>query len=184
MRVISGYLKGRRLVSFKADHIRPTTDRVKGSIFNTLMGEIPESRVLDLFSGTGNLAIEAISRGAKEAHCVDFHSKSLFVLNQNLSHLGICDKVQVYRVDVFLFLKKYSGDPFDIIFIDPPFKEQLADSVLESLSNSRACQNMTTVVIESAQHEKIDKAYGPLIMIGQRDFGDKRVSYFKIGSEN
>ena len=77
MRIISGKFKGRPLVSFQADHIRPTTDRVKETLFNKLMGVVEDARVLDLFSGTGNLAIECLSRGAGWVDLVESHNRSI-----------------------------------------------------------------------------------------------------------
>ena len=100
MRVISGKYKGRELVSFKADHIRPTTDRVKESIFNKLQSHIAGARVLDLFSGTGSLAIEAISREAESVTAVEMNKKSIEIIKKNLQLLKITE-IEVLGQDVF-----------------------------------------------------------------------------------
>ena len=83
MRIISGKYKGRVLTSFQADHIRPTTDRVKESLFNKWMSLVGEARVLDLFSGTGNLGIESLSRGASHVDFVELNAKSIIILKKN-----------------------------------------------------------------------------------------------------
>ena len=179
MIIISGRFKGHRLVSFQADHIRPTTDRVKESVFNILQAYFEDSSVLDLFSGTGNLAIEALSRGAKSVQAVENHKKSLSILRENLNKLKVQDEVKVHPLDVFQFLKKYQGPSFDIIFIDPPFTKALAHDVMLTLASSNVVGPQTWVVIESSDHERLDSEYSRLKRLDQRDFGDKKVSFFQ-----
>ncbi len=179
MRIISGRWKGRHLSSFKADHIRPTTDRVKESLFNRLMGEVEGSKVLDLYSGTGNLALEALSRGAANVEVVESHPKSLTILRKNWEDLGRPEGFLIHKSDVFKFLTRFKGEPFDLILVDPPFTEKLAHSTLEALAQSEAVGTMTTIVIESSRHERVDKSYGTLVMISQKSFGDKDLSFFR-----
>jgi len=179
MRIIGGRLGGRRLTSFKADHIRPTSDRVKESLFNIIGQSLDGLRVLDLFSGTGNLAIEAYSRGADYVEAVEKHPKSLAILRRNLSELGIEKSIKIIKSDVYTFLKKYRGTPFDIVLVDPPFTDQLADSVMEEISRSGVWQKGTLVVIESSAQEKIGDAYQELLCIDRRSFGDKMLSIFQ-----
>lgn len=179
MRIISGRFKGHRLVSFQADHIRPTTDRVKESVFNILQACFDGGSILDLFAGTGNLGIEALSRGAARVESVESHKKSLSILRENLGKLKIQNEIKVHPVDVFQFLKKYQGDAFDIIFIDPPFTQAIAHDVMQALSTSRTFNEQTWVVIESSDHERLDSEYSRLKRLDQRDFGDKKVSFFR-----
>src|SRR3954462_11414596 len=105
MRIISGKYKGRQLVDFSADHIRPTTDRVKETLFNKLMGIIEGARVLDLFSGTGNLSIECLSRGAAWVDIVENHKKSLSIIRENLALLKITEGFAIHPVDTFRYLE-------------------------------------------------------------------------------
>lgn len=182
MRVISGKYKGRELVSFKADHIRPTTDRVKESIFNKLQNNIDGARVLDLFSGTGSLAIEAISRGAESVTAVELNKKSLEIIQRNLQLLKITE-IEVLSQDVFKFLKKYSGPAFDLIFCDPPFTEKLADQLLMELSLSKVFHRESLIISESGGKETLNDEYSPLIRFDKRDYGDKIVSYFKANHD-
>lgn len=181
MRIISGKYKGAQLVSFKADHIRPTTDRVKESIFNKWMAYLEGSRCLDLFSGTGNLSIEALSRGASKVVAVEKSKKSIQIMNENIDKLKIDrSEIQLIQDDVFKFLKNYEGESFDLIFVDPPFTEKLADSVMTSLSQSQAVGPDSLVVIESGTKEPISDQYMPLELLDRRPFGDKTVTYFKF----
>ena len=184
MRIVSGKWKGRQLVSFKADHIRPTTDRVKESVFNTLQGELEGARVLDLFSGTGNLSFESISRGARQVVAVEISKKSIAIIHKNVEALAVGDELVVHNEDVLKFLRQYQGEPFDLIFADPPFTEALSHSVLQALASSRVVAAHSTVVIESAKREQVDEEYEgserTLVRSAKRDFGDKFVSYFVL----
>jgi 16S rRNA (guanine966-N2)-methyltransferase len=179
MRIIAGRFKGRRLVSFKADHIRPTTDRVKESIFNKLQGSVDGARVLDLFSGTGNLTCEALSRGAQSVDSVELSKKSIAIIRANLKQLDIEAEARIYCDDVIKFLQRYEGEPYDLIFADPPFTEKLAHKVLEGLSLSAVVGPETLIMIESSSHEVVLDQYPGLQRTDERDYGDKRVSFWR-----
>ncbi|RME15713.1 MAG: 16S rRNA (guanine(966)-N(2))-methyltransferase RsmD [Bdellovibrio sp.] len=179
MRVISGKYKGRRLTAFKASHIRPTTDQTKESIFNSLRPYLAQAHVVDLYAGTGSLGIEALSQGAQHVCFVESSRQSLRILKKNLDLLKVpIDNYKIYPQDVFLFLKK-NERPFDIILIDPPFTEKLAHKTLSALAKGRSLAAQSLVVIESGPGEKVEEVYGPLSLFRQRDFGDKKVSFFK-----
>ncbi|HVK62134.1 MAG TPA: 16S rRNA (guanine(966)-N(2))-methyltransferase RsmD [Bdellovibrionales bacterium] len=179
MRVISGKFRGRRLVQFKADHIRPTTDRIKESVFNKLQGAVDSSRVLDLFSGTGNLTCEAVSRGAASVDAVELSKKSIAIIRENLKLLDIENDVRVINEDVLKYLRRYEGEPYDLIFADPPFTEKLADQVLVEASKSKAIGPDTLLVLESSSHEFLAETYEGLSCDDRRDYGDKIVSYWR-----
>ncbi len=179
MRVIAGRFKGRNLKSFDAGHIRPTTDRVKESLFNILMGRIEGARILDLFAGTGNLSIEALSRGASWVEAVEKHPKSIKIISENLKMIKIEDEIVVHKEDAFSFIKKYKKETFDIIFIDPPFTEQLADSIMAEVAKSVLWNKETLIAIESAKKEKLLDEYEELVAIDRRHFGDKVLTFFK-----
>ncbi len=178
MRIISGKYKGLQLVSFAADHIRPTTDRVKESLFNIIQNEIAGARILDLFSGTGNLGLEALSRGASEAHFVEKNKKSIAIIEKNITKLKVSEKYAIVQNDVLDFLKSYSGEPFDLIFADPPFTEQMAHDVMQEADRSKVFHAHTILMIESARREKILEDYPTLSRYDVREFGDKVLSFF------
>lgn len=178
MRVIAGKLKGHQLVAFAADHIRPTTDRIKQSVFNRLAPDMEGARVLDLFSGTGSLAIEAHSQGAAAVMAVENNSKSLRIIRENLKKLKIEDQIQVRPMDVFKFLTGSQEDAFDIVLVDPPFTQKLAHDVLLKLSASQVVKTGSIVVIEASTHERVEDSYGRLRLLDRRDYGDKQVCFF------
>lgn len=180
MRIIAGKYKGRKLVNFKAKQIRPTTDRVKETIFNLLMFHIEEARVLDLFSGTGNLGIEALSRGAQHVDCVEKSSSSLKVIKENLKTLKIDDEISLIGSDVLSYIKTFKGQAYDIVFVDPPFTQKMAHDVMECISESLIFDEQTKIVIESSRHERMDESYMKLKRTHFKSFGDKFLSIFSI----
>ena len=185
MRIISGKYKGRHLVSFKADHIRPTMDRVKETLFNKWMGQIEEARVLDLFAGTGNLGLEALSRGAKHVTFVEKNIKSVQIIKDNIQALKIPpQEYTIITKDVFAFIKSASSQPFDLILIDPPFTEKLADRVMLELSLQSLFHQDTLIAIEAIKQEKIEMQYGVLTCYDKQDYGDKSLSLFKKSSQD
>lgn len=184
MRIISGKWRGRRLVSFKADHIRPTTDRVKESLFNKLQSEWEGARVLDLYAGTGNIGLEALSRGASEVVAVELSGKSIDIIRRNLAELEVGREYRLIKDDVVRFLQKYKGEAFDIIMADPPFTESLAHATLEALSQSEAMGTGTTAVVEASSHERVDESYPALTCLDRRDYGDKVISFWTRTSQN
>ncbi|MCX7977520.1 MAG: 16S rRNA (guanine(966)-N(2))-methyltransferase RsmD [Bdellovibrionaceae bacterium] len=185
MRIIAGKYKGHHLVSFKAAHIRPTTDRVKESQFNILQHYIEGARVLDLFCGTGNLGLEALSRGACHVDFVEKSKDSIAITRQNLAKLKISP--QEYRVhlkDALSFLRSYEGQPYDLIFADPPFTEAMAHQVMEVASQSKAFGQQTIMSIESARRERIEDSYSTLIRFDFREYGDKILSFYRKKGED
>ncbi len=177
MRVISGKYKGHALISFKADHIRPTTDFVKETIFNILAFHLEDAVVLDLFSGTGSLGIEALSRGAKHVHFVDLQPKSISILKSNLEKLKITEGFTITKNDVLKFLKSRTNNE-QIILIDPPFTAKMADQVMSTLA-AHLGDAVNYVIIESVKNEPIAATYGLLTLWKQKNYGDKFLSVYK-----
>lgn len=179
MRIISGKYRGHHLVAFKADHIRPTTDRVKETLFNKLMFRLEGATVVDLFCGTGNLGIESLSRDAAFVTFVEKNPRSLAITRQNLEKLKVPAKeYKIVGMDVIAFLKSYSGEAFDIILADPPFTEKMAHAVLEAAHDSAAFGINTILAIESEQKERLDDEYGNVVRYDKKSYGDKFLSLF------
>ncbi len=185
MRIISGKYKGHQLVSFKADHLRPTTDRVKETQFNKLMGYTEDARVLDLFCGTGNLGLEALSRGARDVLFVDANKQSLQITLKNIEKLKVPkNQYRTHLEDVLQFLKSCKDEPFDLILIDPPFTKKMAHEVMQAVSESLVYGPNTLITIESERKEQIDDTYGSLSRYDTREFGDKILSFFSKKDDN
>lgn len=179
MRIIAGKFGGRRLKAFKADHIRPTTDRVKETLFNIIQSYIPGARVLDLYAGTGSLGFEALSRGAVQVIAVEMNRKSQNIMRENKEMLNLGSEYEIHADDVFKFLKQFHEEPFDVIFVDPPFTKSIAHISMETLAMSEAMADESIVAIESSSQERIDDEYKGLELLERKAFGDKSLSLFR-----
>ena len=131
MRVISGSARGRKLKEIAGIDIRPTSDMVKESVFNIIQFDIEGRRVLDLFAGTGQLGIEALSRGAKSAVFVDSSSEAVKLIHENVNLCGFEDTATIYRRDALRYLE--NCEAFDLIFIDPPYDTMLAERAVSKI---------------------------------------------------
>lgn len=168
MKIISGKYKGRNIEGFTIDGTRPTMDRVKESLFAMIQNYIDDSNVLDLFSGSGNLGIEALSEGAKHAVLVDYNFKAIKVINSNLKTIGI-DNVNVLNMDYKKAIESID-EKFDIIFLDPPYKTNYIEESIKLIAKYNILSNEGIIICESDSLDKIiyndnykcikDKKYG------------------------
>lgn len=122
MRIIAGRWRGRRIAAPPGTDVRPTLDRVREAWMSIVQPAIVNAKVLDLFAGSGALGLEALSRGAREAHLVERHAKTFGALQANAELLGAGDAAVLHRQDVFTFLRGVNTEEFDIAFADPPYK--------------------------------------------------------------
>jgi 16S rRNA (guanine966-N2)-methyltransferase len=154
MRVIGGRLKGRNIASPSTQAIRPTQDRLRESLFNILMhgyeNPMLDARVLDLFAGTGALGIEAVSRGAAFTLFVDNGSEARALLRNNVEALGLGGVTKVYRRDAADLGPAHPVEPFSLVFLDPPYRMQLADRALASLRDGSWLTSGALLVVEEA----------------------------------
>jgi len=132
MRVISGIVRGKKLALPSSSGIRPTSDKVKESVFNIIQFDIEGRRVLDLFAGTGQLGIEALSRGARSAVFVDSAADSLKLIRENVNNCGFSARSSIRACDALAALE--TDEKFDLIFIDPPYSSQLAGKALTKVA--------------------------------------------------
>jgi 16S rRNA (guanine966-N2)-methyltransferase len=185
MRVIAGEARGRNLVAPKSMRVRPTADRVKEALFSMLisrLGELDGMRVLDVFAGTGNLGIEALSRGADCAVFVDSHRESAETIRKNLEITGFADRARVVVQEAAGALKRLERgeSPFHLIFLDPPYHQGHTESVLEILSGSALVDQGTTIVAEFSSKEKIPSSFGRLRETERRVYGDTAIALLTI----
>lgn len=155
MRIIAGEMRGRQLKTPAGWQTRPTADKVKGAIFNVLQEKIQGSVVLDLFAGTGNLAIEALSRGAKKAILVESNPAAQKVIRENITFTRSSEKVRLYQMDAFTFLAQFQTEIFDLIFLDPPYKKDLISRALRELVTPCRLQPDGVIIAETAKDEEI-----------------------------
>jgi 16S rRNA (guanine966-N2)-methyltransferase len=186
MRVIGGERKGRRLIVPKGQAVRPTAARVKESLFNILPHDFTGMRVLDLFAGTGNLSIEALSRGAAKAVLVDASRRSATTIRENLRRLGLTARTEVWVAPAPRALKSLAkrGEIFDMIFLDPPYDQGLVEPSLKRLAGGVLLSDTGTVVAEHSAREAASPRYGSLVLNDQRRYGDTLLSFFKRDTKN
>lgn len=134
MRIIGGEYRSRILADIKGDNVRPTSDRAREALFNILGLRVRGARVLDLFAGSGALGIESLSRGAKEATFNDVSKDSVAIVKKNLALLKAEEKARVYQTDFAAFLNLAKA-PFDLIFIDPPYRFDYGEKALQIISD-------------------------------------------------
>ena len=157
MRVITGIARGRRLKTPKGSDVRPTADHVKEALFNILRDDVEGRRVLDLFAGTGQLGIEALSRGAREAVFVDASSDSLKLVKENLSLCGF--EAQVVKSDAISYLSRCKK--FDLIFLDPPYDTDLYEKTLEAIKSFDILSEGGIIIAEARRERQLPEMLSP-----------------------
>ncbi len=157
MRIIAGTYRGRTLLTMPDLSIRPTTDRVKQTVFDILSNRIDLNGidVLDLFSGSGSLGLEAVSRGAASVTFIEKSPKSLAILQKNVDNLGCGDRCTWYQADVFWYLKN-AHRPYDLVFADPPYKLESIGALPKAIFQSGVLRNGTYVFMEHSRESAID----------------------------
>ncbi len=158
MRVIAGEARRLPLVAPDGKDTRPTTDRIKETLFNVIQDDVPGSRFLDLFSGSGGIAIEALSRGAAHATLVEMASEPLKCIEQNLTKTHMKDRATVFSVEMSHAVMKLGqkGVTFDIIYADPPYRKGYEEKILSVIENSHVTGPGTLVILESAKETPVD----------------------------
>ena len=176
MRIIAGKYRGRVLKEFKGREIRPTADRAKEAIFNILQTEIYGSAFLDLFCGTGNMGIEALSRGAEFVLFNDKARASINLADKNLKRLKVNEGFRLSNLDAVTLLKN-CAEKFNVVYIDPPYKSQLG---LEALKEVERVLEEDGIVVFEDEKPFEDKIDG-LIHYDSRKYGRVHLAFFKKG---
>lgn len=176
MRVIAGEFRGRRLASARARDLRPTADRVREALFSILGPAVRGARVLDLYAGTGALALEALSRGARSATCVERSPAALAALERNVRELELGDRVTVVRGDALAYARRLRGeaDRFDLVFCDPPYADP-SEPILADVAGGTWWT--TAAVLEHAATQPPATPEG--LSADTRRYGDTGVTIFR-----
>ena len=180
MRVIGGNAKGRRLKVPKGRALRPTAARVKEALFNILPRDLSGLRLLELFAGTGNVTIEALSRGAEEAVLVDASKESGRAIRENLRRLGLTDRVRLRSMPVERALRQLERqhEGFDLIFAEPPYGQKLVERTLKIIAQGSILRNCGVIVAEHGVRDEVAERYGRLELRDRRRYGDTILSFF------
>lgn len=182
MRIISGSRRGKKLLEFDGNDVRPTTDRVKESIFNLIQAYVPESVCLDMFAGSGALSFEALSRGAKRAVMLDKDKRSIDIIRRNAENLGFEGLCEIRNEDAFDYAKR-TGERFDIIFLDPPYNKGFIEPVLGEIVGNGLLYDGGIVVLESDDAD-FSEEFGGLTVLKQRKYGRTYITIYQKETEN
>jgi len=190
MRVIAGKYRGRPLRSLRGTDIRPTSDRLRETLFNVLTAGNPEalqgSVWLDLFAGTGAVGIEALSRGAKKAYFVETAAAAAKLIEQNLRSLGIVEGYNILRDDLAGVLWRLQREHVaaDVVFLDPPYRMQQAyEETLSALSDSSLVWAMSLIIAEHEKKFDPGDEFGSLRRIRKLTQGNAALSFYRIGGQ-
>lgn len=175
MRVITGSARGRKLQTLEGSDVRPTTDKVKEAIFSIVQFDINGSEILDLFSGSGQLGIEAISRGAKHCTFVDESRASVKITNENIKVCGFSDCADVLNTDSIGYLRT-CRKKFDIAFLDPPYNKGILEKALPLLAEKMSDRGI--IVCEHEVGLVLPESYGKLIKKKTYKYGKIEVTVF------
>ncbi|MBT2598817.1 MULTISPECIES: 16S rRNA (guanine(966)-N(2))-methyltransferase RsmD [unclassified Oceanobacillus] len=186
MRVIAGIHKGRQLKPVPGQHTRPTTDKVKEAIFQVIGPFFSDGRVLDLFAGSGGLGIEALSRGMDQAIFVDKHPKSVHTIRENLRHLKLEDRAEVFRTDAFRALKAAAKREllFNLVLLDPPYGKIDYLELMNELVDNHLLADDAIVYCEHEDSQDLPTEYGPFQAIKQENYGGLiNITIYKVNRE-
>lgn len=181
MRIISGTARGRQLVPLSGADIRPTPDRVREAVFSMLtsrLGPLAEMNVLDLFAGSGALALEALSRGAASAVLVDQGAQAARVIPANINACRMQGQATFIRSDVFKALPDLAGKQFELIFLDPPYRQQLVIPVLNTVAAFGLLASGGVICAETDRRDATPDTIGPFTCVDRRHYGSTTIHLF------
>ncbi len=177
MRVITGSARGAKLKTLEGLATRPTSDRVKEAIFNIIQFDIQGRRVLDLFGGSGQLAIEALSRGADYAVIVDQSAEAVRVIKDNLKKVRFDQQASVFQMDYLRYLST-AREKFDIIFLDPPYAEKSLENALRKISEIDILSDGGIIICERPKEKVLPPEVGGLLCSKDYNYGKTAVNLY------
>ncbi len=176
MRIIAGASRGIKLNTLEGQEItRPTIERVKEGLFSSIQFILEGSNVLDLFAGSGQIGIEALSRGASHCTFVDDNINAIEIIKTNLQLANLQDRATVIQTDAFSFIDK-SAEKFNIVFLDPPYKSNVLQDILPQIS--KICKSEAIIIAESEKNAKLDSNYNDLLMKKHYKYGSVSVTKY------
>jgi len=174
--IIAGRFRGRRLASSFSHDLRPLLSRIRKSLFDILGERISGKRFLDLYSGTGAVGFEALSRGAEEAHFVESSSEGAMVIRRNIELLGVRDRAVLFPVRVEDFLKRPVQTPYDFIFLGPPYKPGIGKEILEGVMPFASSGSL--VICQHNAKQALEEKTGKLICFRKEFYGKTALSFY------
>lgn len=180
MRVITGSARGRKLKTLEGQDTRPTGEKVKEALFSAIQFDLENKTVLDLFAGSGQLGIEALSRGAGKCVFIDENRAAADIVKENVAAVGFQSRALVSAMDSFMFLK-HSSEKFDIVFLDPPYGKDMIMSAEADLE--KILSENPIVVCETGRKEELPEIYAGLPIGFDRHYGEIRIRIYRKKEE-
>ena len=182
MRVISGKARGLKLNTPKNDDVRPTTDRVKESLFNMINSYMMESDILDLFAGTGSLGIECLSRGANKCVFVDSSRESIAIVKSNIKKARVENESIVLNSDFKSAINSlaHKNAQFDVIFMDPPYYKNMFSDALSSVDDKNLLKEDGIIVVEHDTKDEFPDTIGRLYKTKDKKYGNTTITFYKV----
>lgn len=181
MRILTGRFKGRAIPLVENPSLRPTADKVRKAVFDTFQDFVEGKRVLDLYSGTGALGLEALSRGAAFVRFAEHDRAQAKRIERTLKSWGLESRSRVDALDVLRAIDRagFRGDRYELVLADPPYKENRGADTLRALAEARVVEKGGFVVVECGRAEKMPKESGPFQMIRDRRYGQSRLVIYR-----
>ncbi len=176
MRIITGKARGKRLLTLEGRDVRPTTERIKESMFNIIQFDIEGRRFLDLFAGCGQVGIEAVSRGARCAVLVDSSKESISVIQKNVKTSGLGENIQVVQSDYMTYLLRKDGK-FDLAFLDPPYLEGMLEKALPMVAE--VMNQGGTIICEHPMEETLPETAGDFVQVKSYRYGKIMLTLYR-----
>ena len=179
MRIISGKVRGLSLKTIDSDSTRPTRDMVREALFSILMNQVPESNFLDLFAGSGAIGIEALSRGANFCMFIELNPQCIKIIKENIEKARFQEQAEVYHVDYKKAINKLNEEMFDIIYVDPPYHQEMGIDAIARISEKNALKGDGIIVLETDTNEVVPDEIGRYEKFNYKRYGRNILSLFK-----
>jgi 16S rRNA (guanine(966)-N(2))-methyltransferase RsmD len=181
MRIIAGTQKGRKIEAPEGLDTRPVTDKIRQSLFNIWQFDIEGARFLDIFSGSGSMALEALSRGAVKAVMVEKAPKAAAVIRKNIEHLGFeKSRAILMEEDAFAAVDRLAGQTFDFIYLDPPYTvDEIFIPIMEKMGASNLLEKDGVLVIRTRREKDMPEVFGPLEKFRTKTYGISTAHFYR-----
>lgn len=180
MRIVAGKAKNKKIKSQKGHMVRPTMEKIKDALFNILQPHLADAVFLDLYSGTGNIALEAISRGVKRAVMIEHNNAAVKIIIENVNNIGFSDQCRAYKNDALRAIEilEKKNETFDIIFMDPPYTGEYNGKTIKKVDDCKILKKDGLLISEHYVKERLDDKIGNLKKIEERAYGDKILTFY------
>lgn len=178
MRIVAGKYRSRQIMSVPGNTTRPTSDKVKGAIFSSLGNSFEGGRMLDCYSGTGNMALEALSRGMDHATCIDLDRKAIQTIQENARNLGCIRQMNILFGNTMNVVERLKSG-YDLIYIDPPYKKEENLKLIQKLLDLHLINPQGIVVIESLSEQQWPEQIDTLVKYKEKEYRNTKITYYQ-----